>query len=68
VKLAAQNKNPKNDFHCWKLLCIEEPYDRTNTARSVYDKNIFERIISIFEICWQRLDASQDLGSIFKPI
>lgn len=58
----------KNDPHQWKYLCIEEPFDLTNTARSVYDPDVFARIKQEFVTASQVLKASRDLLSIFiKP-
>ncbi|OWR51040.1 poly(A) RNA polymerase gld-2 homolog A-like isoform X1 [Danaus plexippus] len=39
----------------WKLLCVEEPFDLTNTARSVYDPETFEQIVSTFRSSYTRL-------------
>ncbi|RLU25606.1 hypothetical protein DMN91_001763 [Ooceraea biroi] len=61
-------QSPKNDPHQWKYLCIEEPFDLTNTARSVYDPNVFTRIKQIFHITYQRLAESRDLSLIFAKI
>ncbi|XP_015599027.1 poly(A) RNA polymerase gld-2 homolog A isoform X3 [Cephus cinctus] len=55
----------KNDPHQWKYLCIEEPFDLTNTARSVYDPDVFSRIKRVFARSYQKLKESQDLASIF---
>lgn len=55
----------KNDPHQWKNLCIEEPFDLTNTARSVYDSDIFEKIKKVFCVTYQRLKKSRDLNCIF---
>ncbi|XP_043284893.1 poly(A) RNA polymerase gld-2 homolog A-like isoform X2 [Venturia canescens] len=55
----------KNDPYEWKYLCIEEPFDLTNTARSVYDYAVFSRIKEIFVNAYQRLKDNRDLGSIF---
>ncbi|XP_011309656.1 poly(A) RNA polymerase gld-2 homolog A-like [Fopius arisanus] len=55
----------KNDPHQWKLLCIEEPFDLTNTARSVYDYAVFSRIKTVFRRTYQRLKESMNLASIF---
>lgn len=52
----------KNDPHQWKLLCVEEPFDLTNTARSVYDPDEFERIVRTFRLAHQRLAASRRLA------
>lgn len=45
----------KNDPHQWKLLCVEEPFDLTNTARSVYDPETFEKIVTTFRDSHARL-------------
>lgn len=55
---------PKNDTTQWKLLCIEEPFDLTNTARSVYDVDTFDRIKYIFHFAYNVLRETKDLSSI----
>ncbi|XP_072752207.1 poly(A) RNA polymerase gld-2 homolog A [Anoplolepis gracilipes] len=55
----------KNDPHQWKYLCIEEPFDLTNTARSVYDPDVFFRITQLIDRTYQRLQKKQDLNLIF---
>jgi poly(A) RNA polymerase GLD2 len=40
----------ENYFTHWKYLCIEEPFNHTNTARSVYDEITFQRILSVFRV------------------
>lgn len=55
---------PKNDVTQWKLLCIEEPFDLTNTARCVYDVNTFEHIKSIFRGSYEMLVQTKDLSTI----
>ncbi|XP_050448462.1 poly(A) RNA polymerase gld-2 homolog A-like [Cataglyphis hispanica] len=58
----------KNDYHQWKYLCIEEPFDLTNTARSVYDPDVFARIKQLIDETYQRLQKKHDLNSIFLNI
>jgi len=58
---------PKNSPHMWKSLCIEEPFDRTNTARSVYDPIVFEKIIEVFRMSHEKLVQTGDLSSILGP-
>ncbi|KAG8233879.1 hypothetical protein J437_LFUL013996 [Ladona fulva] len=55
----------KNDPHQWKYLCIEEPFDLTNTARSVYDKDVFERVKEVFRNSWETLVKSENIDCLF---
>lgn len=56
----------KNEPSQWKCLCIEEPFDLTNTARSVYDPEIFQRIKKLFGLTYKQLEKKQDFNSIFN--
>lgn len=56
----------KNDPHQWKYLCIEEPFDLTNTAHSVYDPEAFEKIKAAFRLSHQTLQETLSLDSIFS--
>ncbi|XP_045776007.1 poly(A) RNA polymerase gld-2 homolog A-like [Maniola jurtina] len=49
---------PGGDPAHWKLLCVEEPFDLTNTARTVYDPLMFEKIVETFRTSHKRLAAS----------
>ncbi|KAJ8953350.1 hypothetical protein NQ314_007359 [Rhamnusium bicolor] len=57
-------KAPKNDPHQWKYLCIEEPFDFTNTARSVFDPEIFKHIKDIITFSYQELARTKLLNNI----
>ncbi|KAH8368777.1 hypothetical protein KR084_001668 [Drosophila pseudotakahashii] len=61
-------KSPKNDVYQWKELNIEEPFDLSNTARSVYDYATFERVKGVFLASARRLDHTLDLATVFRPI
>ncbi|GAB0098525.1 Poly(A) RNA polymerase gld-2 homolog A [Sergentomyia squamirostris] len=67
IDFCRNQRSPKNDIHQWKHLCIEEPFDLTNTARSVYDSEVFEKIKYIFVGSWRTLEATLDLKAVFKP-
>lgn len=66
VETCRASKAVKNDIHQWNELCIEEPFDLTNTARSVYDPDTFDRIRAIFLASYSRLDSTRNLNSIFE--
>lgn len=57
-------KAPKNDPHQWKYLCIEEPFDHTNTARSVFDLETFKHIRNVIIISFHELDRTKTLSDI----
>lgn len=50
----------------WKLLKIEEPFDLTNTARSCYDQNIFERVKRVIRISHRKLKQTGKMSSLFE--
>lgn len=56
---------PKNDPNQWKLICIEEPFDLTNTARSVYDAEKFKHIRNVIARSAHALYQTRNLESIF---
>ncbi|KAK0180411.1 hypothetical protein PV327_006055 [Microctonus hyperodae] len=58
-------KSWKNDPNQWIHLCIEEPFDLTNTARSVYNLDEFLRIQSVFRWSFKTLRDKRNLSSIF---
>lgn len=57
-------KAPKNDPHQWKYLCIEEPFDHTNTARSVFDLETFRHIRNLIIYSFQELARTKMLSNI----
>ncbi|BFG01521.1 poly(A) RNA polymerase gld-2 homolog B [Drosophila madeirensis] len=61
-------KSYKNDAYQWKELNIEEPFDLSNTARSVYDGATFERVKATFVASARALEHSLDISSVFGPI
>lgn len=58
----------KNDPHQWKYLCIEEPFDLSNTARSVYDLVRFRRIKSVFHKSFLVLVRSRNISRILCDV
>ncbi|XP_015282847.1 PREDICTED: poly(A) RNA polymerase GLD2 [Gekko japonicus] len=57
---------PRPDGIEWrnKFICVEEPFDRTNTARAVHEKQKFDIILEEFRKSWQRLRDRRDLACI----
>lgn len=58
------NRSQKNTVTQWKLLCIEEPFDFTNTAKSVYDIEAFEHIKYVFFMSYKILNETKNLNMI----
>ncbi|XP_056680792.1 poly(A) RNA polymerase GLD2 isoform X3 [Monodelphis domestica] len=57
---------PRPDGIEWrnKFICVEEPFDGTNTARAVHEKQKFDMIKDEFLKSWHRLKSKRDLNSI----
>ncbi|XP_053557337.1 poly(A) RNA polymerase GLD2 isoform X2 [Bombina bombina] len=49
-----------------KYICVEEPFDRTNTARAVHEKHKFDLIQEEFLKAWVRLRDNRDLNSVLN--
>ncbi|KAL5005038.1 hypothetical protein ScPMuIL_018494 [Solemya velum] len=50
----------------WKCLCIEEPFDLSNTARSVYDENTFLRVKRVFYSSYTKLSRTRNAETILQ--
>merc|ERR1711976_332591 len=46
-EVAMQQSSGQHPMNQWKCICIEEPFDLSNTARSVYDEFTFQRILHV---------------------
>ncbi|KFO37082.1 Poly(A) RNA polymerase GLD2 [Fukomys damarensis] len=57
---------PRPDGIEWrnKYICVEEPFDGTNTARAVHEKQKFDMIKDQFLKSFHRLKNKRDLNSI----
>ncbi|KAJ8286971.1 hypothetical protein GJAV_G00045480 [Gymnothorax javanicus] len=57
---------PKPSSKEWrdKFICVEEPFDRTNTARAVHERIKFDVIKAEFKKSWQILELKKDLNCI----
>ncbi|KAH9503294.1 Glycerol 2-dehydrogenase (NADP(+)) [Bulinus truncatus] len=56
----------RNNSMQWKFLNIEEPFDKSNTARSVYDNYVFKRILRVFDVSYKTLERSRNVKDIFR--
>ncbi|XP_065511874.1 poly(A) RNA polymerase GLD2 isoform X3 [Caloenas nicobarica] len=57
---------PRPDGIEWrnKFICVEEPFDGTNTARAVHEKQKFDIIKSEFSKSWQILRDTKNLNCV----
>ncbi|XP_068782551.1 poly(A) RNA polymerase GLD2 isoform X2 [Struthio camelus] len=57
---------PRPDGIEWrnKFICVEEPFDGTNTARAVHEKQKFDIIKDEFMKSWQILRDKKDLNCV----
>ncbi|XP_052890470.1 poly(A) RNA polymerase gld-2 homolog A-like [Anopheles moucheti] len=61
--------NGTEQFALTNYLFIEEPFNRTNTGKSVHDKFVFEQIKSAFAASWKMLEENESLSILFrKPL
>lgn len=55
-----------NDHSEWKHLLVEEPFDLSNAARSVFDEYVFKHIKHVFRESNIVYKKSQDMSKLFK--
>ncbi|GFY55794.1 poly(A) RNA polymerase gld-2 homolog A [Trichonephila inaurata madagascariensis] len=65
-QVAMNFRSTKNKRGHWKFICIEEPFNRTNTACAVYDQASFNRIMSAFKTTWLHLKEKKELASVLS--
>lgn len=65
-EVAKEYRSSKNTATQWRFICCEEPFDRTNTARSVSDYESYKRIIGVFRESHARLQTSQSLLNVLN--
>lgn len=58
-------QNTRMDPAQWKCLCVEEPFDLTNTARSVFDPYIFQRVQRVFLRSAETLRKENNVAGLF---
>ncbi|ELU05986.1 hypothetical protein CAPTEDRAFT_208596 [Capitella teleta] len=64
----AMKQCTENSPNQWKCLCIEEPFNLSNTARSVFDITVFQRILHVFRKTHLHIRSSGNMQAIFdKP-
>lgn len=64
-KTVVMNQNPRrNPPGQWKYICIEEPFDLSNTARSVFDGLVFQRINRVIQRSWNILNSTHNVDRI----
>ncbi|XP_036384747.1 poly(A) RNA polymerase GLD2 [Megalops cyprinoides] len=64
VREAAAFPRPSSREWRDKFICVEEPFDRTNTARAVHEKIKFDAIKAEFMKSWNMLQLKKDLNFI----
>lgn len=57
---------PVHEHNMWSCLKVEEPFDRSNTARSCFDAQTFERVLRVFKSSHRHLAQKRDLRSILS--
>ncbi|XP_054714294.1 poly(A) RNA polymerase GLD2-like [Uloborus diversus] len=65
-QMAIHSNSPKNKKGHWKWVCIEEPFDLTNTACSMFKRDAFFYVKKVFEDSWRSLRSSRNLNYILS--
>ncbi|XP_043919648.1 poly(A) RNA polymerase GLD2 isoform X2 [Protopterus annectens] len=64
IREAKAMQRPSDNEWKDKFICIEEPFDRTNTARAVHEKIKFDTIKEEFQKSYEKIRNNKDLNVI----
>lgn len=64
IETAREHKAIKNTYDQWRFISIEEPFDQTNTAKSVYDETGFQIVLNTFRDSYRTITQTANLASI----
>lgn len=59
-----ESENEK--FSQWKYILIEEPFNLSNTARSVFDHFVFRQIVKVFQTSAAKIAQTKSFESLFN--
>lgn len=51
----------------WKYICVEEPFDRCNTARAVHNWETYQQIVRVFHDTLERLHSTRSPECLLLP-
>ncbi|KAH6933048.1 hypothetical protein HPB50_011710 [Hyalomma asiaticum] len=51
----------------WKYICIEEPFDKSNTARAVYNWETYQQIVRAFHDTLEQLHSTHSPECLLLP-
>lgn len=52
----------------WKYICVEEPFDQSNTARAVYNWDMYQQIVRAFHDTLEQLQSSRSPECLLLPL
>lgn len=64
-KICLPSQLSNGNSSMWKFILIEEPFDLTNTARAVYEYNIFHEIVGVFQKSLKTIKQTKSYDQLF---
>lgn len=59
------------EIDLWQLFnnslpLLSEPFEKSNTARSVFDRFVFMRVLRVFKVSYEVLEKGRDVDEILQ--
>uniref|UniRef100_A0A914ZPF1 PAP-associated domain-containing protein n=1 Tax=Parascaris univalens TaxID=6257 RepID=A0A914ZPF1_PARUN len=64
--VVARQRSQRNNMAQWTCVCIEEPFNLSNTAHSVHSQIVFDAIRQAFIDGFKELDVNRDLHAFLN--